>query len=88
MAIAAGGSHSLALVAVRPWLAGLLPSREGPFQFTLFGEDDTAYRIDYSTDLAAWQPLTNVVCTNGEATISDFDAVGSPERFYRAVLQP
>jgi hypothetical protein len=45
------------------------------------------YAIESSTNLPVWQPVTNVMCVNGVATVRDA-AAGSAQRFYRAVLVP
>jgi hypothetical protein len=86
VAIAAGDARSLALVTVHPWLAALRFPGGGEFEFSLHGEDGVRHAIESSTNLPVWQPVTNVMCVNGVATVRD--SAGSAQRFYRAVLVP
>jgi hypothetical protein len=69
-----------------PPLLGIswLPGRTAELQF-----NPTAgfnYRIEASTNLTAWAPLTNVSGLIGTVQILDSTATNSPRRFYRGVL--
>jgi hypothetical protein len=69
----------------RPQLDAPRRLDNGRFEFQLVGELASSYRIEYSSDLAAWQVLTNVVCTTLAVTITDAIPVNGSHRFYRAV---
>ncbi|MBI4328214.1 MAG: hypothetical protein HY674_23540 [Chloroflexi bacterium] len=64
-----------------------LLSQDG-FRVTLTGEWGAPYRIDRSTNLTEWTPLTTL--TNWFGTVQFTDGAGTnlPSRFYRAVTQP
>jgi len=67
-----------------PKLAGvLLPN--GQFQLTLNGETGRIYLIQFSADLAAWEPLTNILSASTAIQIVDPLAPGVRQRFYRAL---
>jgi Bacterial Ig domain len=52
------------------------------------GTPGRPYRIDYSTDLTTWTPLTTVTATaEGLVEILDIEARNQPQRFYRAIEQ-
>ena len=57
---------------------------------TITGTVGAAYRIDYSETLATenWIPLSTIVLPSSPYTFSDFTAINSPRRFYRAVGLP
>ena len=58
------------------------------FQFTLNTAPNTAWRIDASTDLLNWLPIsTNAAGSDGTLQFTDLLATNFPLRFYRAVLQ-
>ncbi|EEF59202.1 PQQ-binding-like beta-propeller repeat protein [Pedosphaera parvula] len=57
------------------------------FEFQLLGEVGQSYAIQYSSDLANWSSLTNLVLTNLPTTIVDLTATNAPSRYYRAQLQ-
>jgi hypothetical protein len=60
------------------------------FELSLIGETNRNYLIEYSTDLAHWQPVsTNLVPSQGFITLYDTTAKNSQRRrFYRAFAQP
>ena len=65
----------------------------GPPQFTgtqfrlqLAGEIGRVYRVQVSTNLTDWQPLTNVILTNPITPFLDGNAFNYPQRFYRFEL--
>ena len=62
----------------------------GQFSAALSAEPGRAYRIDYSTTLrpGSWLPLTTVNSGHGVLTFTDNTLLGSPRRYYRAVLLP
>ncbi len=65
----------------------LNPTRlpNGAVQFEINGPPPIPYRIDVSTDLETWSPLTRGQLP---AIFTDFDATIFPTRFYRAVIGP
>lgn len=65
----------------------LNPTRlpNGGVQFEINGLPAIPYRIDVSTDLETWSPLTSGQLP---AAFTDFDAAIFPTRFYRAVIGP
>ena len=60
------------------------------FELSLMGETNRDYVIEYSTDLANWNPFsTNLVPPQGLTTLFDPNANSSPpRRFYRAFALP
>jgi hypothetical protein len=75
-------------VVVPPQLAGatLLPDKT--FQFALTATSNLTYRIDASTDLLTWTPLTNLSDPAGTVQFTDPAATHFPRRFYRGVWVP
>ena len=71
-AIAAGGSHSLALKA------------DGTVQFNLSGIVGLSYTPQASTNLVDWVPVLSFVSINGTTTVADPAATNFNCRFYRA----
>jgi hypothetical protein len=71
----------------RPRLSILIPP-EG-LQFKVAGEVGASYRIDRSSDLKMWQPLTTVTITSadGVAAFTDTADAIQAKQFYRAVAQ-
>lgn len=58
---------------------------------TLVGPVGAAFRIDFSEALEGgtnWHSLTNVLLPAPVYRVTDWEAVGKPSRFYRAVLLP
>jgi len=62
-------------------------SQEG-FRLTLTGEWSAPYRIDHSTNLTEWSPLTTLTNTFGTVQFTDGAGTNLPQRFYRAVTPP
>ncbi|MHB8519847.1 MAG: Ig-like domain-containing protein [Limisphaerales bacterium] len=59
------------------------------FQLLLAGEPNLQYRIDASTNLVNWAPLTNLlVSPDGAIVLTDAAWTNFRARFYRAVLGP
>ncbi len=56
-------------------------------RLTFTGEPGVTYTLQNSTDLATWTALTEVLNTNGTATVTDSNAT-VPRRFYRALATP
>jgi alpha-tubulin suppressor-like RCC1 family protein len=71
----------------RPWLAGEarpeVLSQDG-FRLYLTGEWRVGYRIDWSTNLTEWTPLTILTNRFGAAQYTDAAGTNQPMRFYRA----
>lgn len=53
------------------------------FQLSVAGEVGCTCRVDYSTNLANWSPLTTFVTTNATNVVIDSGTANSPQRFYR-----
>jgi hypothetical protein len=68
-------------LAVAPPLGGLF---QDGFRLTIEGEFGQAYRIDASTNLASWAPLTVLSNAYGTAQFTDDSATTSALQFYRA----
>lgn len=62
--------------------------REDGFRLTLQGEFDGRYRIEVSTNLSGWTALETLTNPFGTAQFTDLLATNSPQRFYRAQLEP
>ncbi len=77
----ANGTNTSAAVGVtiNPSLAA--PQYSSTFNTIFYGARDTAYTVEYSTNLSAWLTLTNIVVTNGPVTISD--SPDTRQRYYR-----
>lgn len=59
---------------------------DGAFRFSIFSDGVPSYIIEASSDLSGWIPIhTN---TSMSIPIDDFDAIGRPQRFYRARSGP
>jgi hypothetical protein len=63
------------------------PLQGGLFQLGL-PVANGSWRVDMSTDLINWQPVSTSVVTGGTLQFVDPDAAGAPTRFYRAVPDP
>jgi hypothetical protein len=60
---------------------------DGVFQFTLSGQTNRLYAVEFTTNLAAWTALTNFILAAPQATISDASS-NAPTRFYRVRTEP
>lgn len=60
----------------------------GQFYAYLTAEPNRTYRIEYSTNLITWSPLTSVNSGQGFIGFIDPGSVGGGRRYYRAVLLP
>jgi hypothetical protein len=58
------------------------------FNLTLSGVSGVSYTIEYSTNLAAWNVLTNLPSSGAPVQFSDPNAGTSPTRHYRAKVTP
>jgi DNA-binding beta-propeller fold protein YncE len=56
-------------------------------RLTLLCAPGSNYRIDASSDLVSWAPLTNLLSTNRTIYFQDPDATNYTQRFYRAAAQ-
>ncbi len=55
------------------------------FQWTVLGHQGSVYKIDTSTNLINWNPVSTVTNTNGIFVFTyPFD---QPQRYFRTVLQ-
>jgi hypothetical protein len=62
------------------------PLTSSGLDFSLEGVPGLSYRVDVSTNLANWLPLTNFGCTNWIMFFRDGAATNYSRRFYRAVV--
>jgi Divergent InlB B-repeat domain len=60
---------------------------DGGLRFTLNGEFNRMYQIEFSPDLFTWQTLATITNTYGQTQFFDEPAT-QPSRFYRAVILP
>jgi hypothetical protein len=62
--------------------------KPGPtgFAFTVLGEPNTRYQMDYTSDFVAWTKLAEVAGDLDGATVLDTAAQSAPRRFYRATV--
>jgi uncharacterized GH25 family protein len=86
------GSVTFTLHPLSPkyWVPQLsLPAiTNGALQLTLKSEVWERYRIEASPDLSHWSPVTTNFAWNGGFNFVDSGITNSPQRFYRAILQP
>ncbi len=68
-----------------PGSARLDPNRR--FRFELVGPTGARVRVEFSPDLASWQPLGTYTLTGGRVTVTDLQGL-TTQRHYRAVLEP
>jgi hypothetical protein len=90
LAIAAGGSDVLALVAAAPQPFALCaPQRmsDGSFRWTLLGETGRNYTVQGSTNLTLWNDLQIGALGGSTVQITDTNASAYPRRFYRVRTQ-
>jgi hypothetical protein len=90
VAIAAGASHSLALIAAvpQPFTLGApqwMP--DGSFRWTLLGEAGRNYTVQSSTNFTIWSDLQTVALGGSSVQITDTNASAFPRRFYRVRTQ-
>jgi hypothetical protein len=55
------------------------------FNLAATGPDGAWYRVEYSTDMTNWTPVSTNQVVNGAIDFVDPDGVSTPARFYRAV---
>ena len=72
-------TSSAVVVTVDPSLAAA--QYNSAFSTIFYGEKNTAYTVEYSTNLSTWLTLTNITVTNGPVTISD--STNATQRYYR-----
>ena len=64
-----------------------MPSRfSGGYQFQFFGQPNTTYTAQRSSNLLDWITLTNFTCDNSPALLYDPATNGQPRQFYRGLL--
>ncbi len=84
--VGAGTAFRLAMVPLQFTGINLLPGNA--VQLSLTGASNCTCRIDVSTDLLNWSPLTNVSNVSGTVQFTDAAACNFAQRFYRAVWVP
>jgi len=67
---------------------GLVRQPSGQFQFNLSGDPGANYIVEVSDDLVTWTLVTNVSNSPASIPISDPQATGHQQRFYRARPAP
>jgi hypothetical protein len=81
-------SLSAGSAAVAPRLDPPAPLNNGAWQFTLSGEPNRSYTVQYSTNLANWYDLsTGLSGSAGKMLVTDPAGPSIRSRFYRAVSQ-
>jgi hypothetical protein len=68
---------------VAPSFGSIPHFANGQFQLTVNRTVGQSYTLLASTDLVAWTPVTNFVCTSSSTVIYDPAATNYPRRFYR-----
>jgi hypothetical protein len=63
--------------------SGMLADRS--FHLSATGPDGAWFRVEMSSDMTDWTPITYGQVINGSIDFVDPDAEGAPSRFYRAV---
>jgi hypothetical protein len=72
-----------------PRLAALAAPSPGEFRLLVQAAGGATVRIEHSSDLRDWAPLTTVTLpTSGETTVTDSSTGAIRSRFYRALLGP
>ncbi len=66
------------------WVQSITPLPDGRMTLVVTGEPGYAYSVDYSTNLALWQQITNLMNTNGTSAFTDDAATNADAGFYRA----
>ena len=81
----ASSNASLAVLPLAPmWVQSITPLPDGRMTLIVTGEPGYTYSVDYSTNLALWQQITNLMNTNGTSSFTDHSATNSDKGFYRA----
>ncbi len=75
------------VVTGRPTFESVAVQPDGSLQLGLTTQPGRAYAIAASTDLATWSTFAEFVSTNAVMFLVDERVVGSPQRFYRAVMR-
>jgi hypothetical protein len=88
MAGSVTSSAASLIVVTPPQFSGvnLLPDNTLLVSFTAVS--NVNYRVDASTNLIYWEPVTNLPNPDGTIQFIDVDATNYPNRFYRAVWAP
>lgn len=66
------------------WIQSITPLLDGRMTLVVTGEPGYTYSVDYSTNLALWQQITNLMNTNGTSVFTDDAATNAAAGFYRA----
>ncbi len=82
-AINTSATINFSVVDLRLDLPAMMSNRV--FRFDLTGAPGNSYRVDASTNLQNWDPMTNALATNGSVQITDPAATNYERRYYRAV---
>ena len=61
---------------------------DGAFEFTLNGQTNRQYRVEYTINFGGWTNVTNITLSNPQAPITDHAASNSSARFYRVYITP
>ncbi|MEO6036292.1 MAG: DUF11 domain-containing protein, partial [Verrucomicrobiota bacterium] len=80
---------TLVLIAAPATLSSAAVLPNGDFQLTLSGQAGLSYRIEVSSNLISWTPLSTITAeANGTFRFTDAAARSFDTRFYRAVQIP
>jgi hypothetical protein len=70
----------------QPFLSQPKLRPDGAFEFTLQGQTNRLYAVEFSVSLTGWTNLTNITLNVPQSLIVDRAATNSPHRFYRVRL--
>ena len=87
-AIAVGDYHSVAIVRDTPSFGAGHLGQNNSFQADFYGDPGYDYNFQISTNLANWDALGTLSCTNCRTPFVDPATIGTAKRFYRVKLKP
>jgi uncharacterized repeat protein (TIGR02543 family) len=83
--VVTSSNAALTVLPLAPmWIQSITPLLDGRITLVVTGEPGYAYSVDYSTNLALWQQITNLMNTNGTSCFTDDAATNADAGFYRA----
>ena len=88
--VAGGATSSPAslIVVMPPHFSSIASLPDNNILVSINAVSNVSYRIDASSNLLNWDPLTNLPNPAGVIQFMDLDATNYPSRFYRAVWTP
>jgi hypothetical protein len=73
-------------VGVAPSLANPHQRGDGFFEFTLLGQTNRSYAVEFTSNFGGWTNLTNVTLSTPQAPVVDRTSTNAALRFYRVRL--